>query len=42
MSMSGKDYRKLYRTQDKILLALKAVLSPFYLTGGICFGEVLS
>lgn len=37
--MSGKDYRKLYQAQDKILLALKQVLSPFYLTGGTALGR---
>ena len=37
--MSGKDYRKLYRIQDKILLSLKPVLSPFYLTGGTALGR---
>jgi len=39
MSMSGKDYRKLYRIQDKILLALKPVLASFYLTGGTALGR---
>jgi hypothetical protein len=39
MSMSGKDYRKLYQTQDKVLLALKGVLSSFYLTGGSALGR---
>jgi hypothetical protein len=39
MSMSGKDYRKLYRIQDKILVALKPVLSSFYLTGGTALGR---
>lgn len=37
--MSGKDYRKLYQTQDKIFLALKPVLSSFYLTGGTALGR---
>lgn len=37
--MSGKDYRKLYRVQDKILPALKPVLSDFYLTGGTALGR---
>ena len=37
--MSGKDYRKLYRIQDKILLALKPVLASFYLTGGTALGR---
>jgi len=37
--MSEKDYRKLYQTQDKILLALKPVLSSFYLTGGTALGR---
>jgi Nucleotidyl transferase AbiEii toxin, Type IV TA system len=37
--MSERDYRKLYRAQDKILLALKKVLSPFYLTGGTALGR---
>lgn len=37
--MSEKDYRKLYRTQDKIFLALKPVLSSFYLTGGTALGR---
>jgi hypothetical protein len=37
--MSEKDYRKLYRIQDKILLALKPVLASFYLTGGTALGR---
>jgi len=37
--MLEKDYRKLYLTQDKILTALKPVLSPFYLTGGTALGR---
>jgi len=37
--MSEKDYRKLYRIQDKVLLALKPVLSSFYLTGGTALGK---
>lgn len=37
--MSGKDYRKLYRTQDKVLQALKPVLGNFYLTGGTALGR---
>jgi len=37
--MLEKDYRKLYLTQDKILLALKPVLSSFYLTGGTALGR---
>jgi hypothetical protein len=37
--MLEKDYRKLYQTQDKILLALKPVLSSFYLTGGTALGR---
>jgi hypothetical protein len=37
--MSGKDYRRLYRIQDKILLALKPVISSFYLTGGTALGR---
>jgi hypothetical protein len=37
--MLKKDYRKLYQTQDKILLALKPVLSSFYLTGGTALGR---
>jgi hypothetical protein len=37
--MSGKDYKKLYQIQDKSLLALKPVLSPFYLTGGTALGR---
>ncbi len=39
MNISGKDYRKLYRIQDKVLLALKPVLSDFYLTGGTALGR---
>ena len=39
MSMLEKDYRKLYRSQDKILLTLKQVLLPFYLTGGTALGR---
>lgn len=39
MNISGKDYRKLYQTQDKVLLALKPVLSSFYLTGGTALGR---
>ena len=37
--MLEKDYKKLYQTQDKILLALKPVLSSFYLTGGTALGR---
>ena len=37
--MSEKDYRKLYRAQDKVLLKLKPVLSSFYLTGGTALGR---
>jgi predicted nucleotidyltransferase component of viral defense system len=37
--MLNKDYRKLYQIQDKILLALKPVLSSFYLTGGTALGR---
>lgn len=37
--MSGKDYKKLYQAQDKILNALKSVLSNFYLTGGTALGR---
>jgi predicted nucleotidyltransferase component of viral defense system len=37
--MSGRDYRKLYRIQDKILLVLKPVLASFYLTGGTALGR---
>lgn len=37
--MLKKDYTKLYQTQDKILLALKPVLSSFYLTGGTALGR---
>ncbi len=37
--MLEKDYTKLYQTQDKILLALKPVLSTFYLTGGTALGR---
>jgi hypothetical protein len=39
MSISEKDYRKLYQTQDKILLVLKPVLASFYLTGGTALGR---
>jgi len=37
--MSEKDYRKLYLIQDKILLSLRPVISPFYLTGGTALGR---
>jgi hypothetical protein len=37
--MSKRDYRKLYRIQDKVLLALKPVISSFYLTGGTALGR---
>jgi predicted nucleotidyltransferase component of viral defense system len=37
--MSEKDYRRLYLTQDKVLFALKSVLSSFYLTGGTALGR---
>jgi hypothetical protein len=37
--MLKKDYRKLYQIQDKVLLALKPVLSSFYLTGGTALGR---
>jgi predicted nucleotidyltransferase component of viral defense system len=39
MNMSEIDYRKLYLIQDKILLALKPVLSDLYLTGGTALGR---
>jgi len=39
MNMSGKDYRRLYQLQDRVLLALKEVLSSFYLTGGTALGR---
>ncbi len=39
MSMSEKDYRRLYRTQDKVLQVLKPVLGSFYLTGGTALGR---
>ena len=39
MSMSGKDYRKLYRIQDKVLQVLQPVLGSFYLTGGTALGR---
>ena len=37
--MLKKDYRKLYQIQDKVLLALRPVLSSFYLTGGTALGR---
>ena len=37
--MSEKDYRRLYLKQDKVLQALKPVLSSFYLTGGTALGR---
>jgi hypothetical protein len=37
--MLEKDYRKLYQIQDKILSALKPVLTTFYLTGGTALGR---
>lgn len=37
--MLEKDYRKLYQVQDKILRALKQVLSSFYLTGDTALGR---
>jgi len=37
--MSGKDYRKLYRIQDKVLKVLKPVIGSFYLTGGTALGR---
>ncbi len=37
--MSGKDYRKLYRIQDKVLQVLQPVISSFYLTGGTALGR---
>lgn len=39
MSISAKDYTKLYHLQDRILLALKPVLGSFYLTGGTALGR---
>lgn len=39
MNISGKDYRKLYLLQDKILVVLQPVLSSFYLTGGTALGR---
>jgi len=37
--MSEKDYMRLYLKQDKVLQALKPVLSSFYLTGGTALGR---
>jgi len=37
--MSGKDYRKLYRIQNKIFQVLSPVLDAFYLTGGTALGR---
>jgi len=37
--MLKKDYRRLYRIQDKVFLTLKPVLSSFYLTGGTALGR---
>jgi predicted nucleotidyltransferase component of viral defense system len=37
--MSERDYRKLYRIQNKVLEALKPVLTDFYLTGGTALGR---
>jgi len=37
--MSGKDYRKLYRIQDKVLQVLQPVIGSFYLTGGTALGR---
>ena len=37
--MSEKDYRKLYRIQDKVLPVLKPELGFFYLTGGSALGR---
>ncbi len=37
--MSGKDYRKFYRIQNKIFQVLKPVLADFYLTGGTALGR---
>lgn len=39
MNMSGKDYRKLYRIQDKVLQVLQPVIGSFYLTGGTALGR---
>lgn len=37
--MSERDYRKLYRIQNKVLEALGPVLGNFYLTGGTALGR---
>lgn len=37
--MSGKDYRRLYRFQTKVLETLKPVMDSFYLTGGTALGR---
>lgn len=37
--MSGRDYRKLFPLQDKVLEALQPILDEFYLTGGTALGR---
>jgi len=37
--MSGKDYRKLYRIQNRVFESLKPLLAGFYLTGGTALGR---
>jgi len=37
--MLSKDYNKLYKLQDNILLLLSSVQHPFYLTGGTALGR---
>lgn len=39
MSLSKKDYNKLYRLQDKFLHWWKTLGKPFYLTGGTALGR---
>ena len=39
MLSSGKDYRKLYRLQDKFLNWWTNLGLPFYLTGGTALGR---
>jgi predicted nucleotidyltransferase component of viral defense system len=39
MSLSKKDYNKLYLIQDKFLTWWKTLDLPFYLTGGTALGR---
>ena len=39
MHLSEKDFKNIYKLQDKVLVVLKPVINPFYLTGGTALGR---